>query len=298
MPFEKVLIGGGSGFIGKHISRQLEKKGTHVTIISRSNPSGKPNVITWKQIEQQGIPPCDGIIQVTGANIMERRWTEERKRELLDSRVGLTRLLVNSLWNSKHLPKSVVCGSAVGYYPMDNGEYDESYSGKPGGGFAGYLVSEWEKSTEPLKKLPIKTATVRTALSLGTDGGAFPQLLQMFKWGLGGKVASGEQYMPWIHVEDIAGIFIHALENNNVNGVLNGVAPQVVTNKEFTKTLGKVLHRWTPFTVPKFAIDMMLQERADLVTKGHKIIPNATLQSGYQYQYDNLERALRQLLGK
>jgi len=137
MLIERIIIGGGSGFIGSHISRKLLSLGVRVTSISRSNPKNLSNVMTWNQVSKQGLPPCDAVIQVTGANIMEKRWTENRKKELIESRIGLTKILVEAILaqNQRDQPKSFVCGSAVGYYPLDNKEYDESYSGMPGGNY-------------------------------------------------------------------------------------------------------------------------------------------------------------------
>eukprot|EP01112_Ceratiomyxa_fruticulosa_P007840 TRINITY_DN2040_c0_g1_i6.p1 TRINITY_DN2040_c0_g1~~TRINITY_DN2040_c0_g1_i6.p1 ORF type:complete len:326 (-),score=72.69 TRINITY_DN2040_c0_g1_i6:52-1029(-) len=294
MSGRKVLIGGGSGFIGSALGETLKRKGFEVLNISRSAGSGK---ITWSEIKERGIPSdVHAVVSLSGANIMEKKWTEERKKELLDSRITPTKILADAISNSKEPPKTFVTTSAVGIYPSDPSlTFDETYPAleKPAENFAIEICQQWEKAGELPNNISskVRTVCVRSGFVLG-DGGALAQMIPPFKFGLGGPLGSGQQWFRWITLRDIAGIFAHAVEND-VNGVLNGVSPGIVTNEEFSKGLGQVLHRPVFLSVPKFALNMIFQERAFLVTEGSKILPKRTIESGYQFKDTNIVDALK-----
>jgi len=209
-----VLVGGGSGFIGTALCSSLKNKGYQVTLISRQE--GK-NQISWNQVKKAGLPSdprFDAIIQLSGANIMQYAWTSRRKNELLESRVGTTRILVDAIQRiqDKHkLPNVFICGSAVGYYPTNTKEeFTEEYSGNPAQSFPGYLCEQWEKCSSYLKH--VRKVIVRHGIVLGPNGGSLKDILPLFRLGLGGKIGNGNQYWPWVHIDDSVGIMEHAIE--------------------------------------------------------------------------------------
>jgi hypothetical protein len=290
----KVLIGGGTGFIGKHVSGILRNRGHQVTVLSRTSGPGR---LTWRDLEKTDIGEFNATIQLSGAPILEKPWTEDRKKELLASRVDLTKLLVSKLENSDK-PHTFVQGSAIGFYPTTKtAQFDESYSGPPPNNFAGELVSKLEAASEPLtKNNNIRRVLVRTGIVLGRDGGAFSQLLLPLGLAYAGKMGSGNQYYPWIHIEDIAHLFAYCVEHN-VTGVVNGVAPHAVTNGEFASILGKVSGKFT-VPAPEFVVKTMFKERAFMILEGSKILPTRTLESGFKFEYPTLESAIKEITHK
>jgi len=287
------------GFIGNHLRQKLINSGHEVTVISRTSGPGR---ITWNEVNQKGLPPSDAVIQLSGSSIIDKTWTESRKKELLESRVETTKQLVRAISSSSSPPKVLVSGSAIGYYPTSVEEkltFDENYEGESAKNFSGFLVSEWEKAIFDGKgKDSLRRVAIRTGIVLGKDGGALKSMLLPFKLGLGGKMGSGKQYWPWIHIDDITGIFQHAMEKEDVEGILNGTSPHYVTNEEFTKILAKVLHRPAIIPIPQFALQLLFRERAFLLSEGHVIVPNRTLESGYKFKFDRLEDALQNLVEK
>jgi len=294
----RVVVGGGTGFIGNHLCNKLVASGHSVTIISRTPGPGR---VSWNQVNQGELPPCDAIVQLSGENIMQKTWTEARKKELLESRVGTTKILMKAISSLSNPPKIFVSGSAIGYYPTSSSEkltFDEYYEGAPANNFSGQLVSEWEKEVFAGKEQDsLRRVVIRTGIVLG-KGGALEQMLLPFKLGLGGRMGSGKQYWPWIHIDDITGIFQHSLETEKVEGILNGTAPHYVTNEEFAKTLAKVLNRPAIIPMPDLVLKLLFRERAFLLSEGHVIVPQRTLQSGYKFMFDNLEAALGNLVKK
>ncbi|XP_017543346.1 epimerase family protein SDR39U1 isoform X3 [Pygocentrus nattereri] len=249
----RVLIGGGSGFVGRELTRLLKSKGHEVTIISRQPGPGR---ITWADVESGGLPPCEGAVNLAGENIMNplRWWNDSYKKDLFSSRVDTTRALAQAIAASSSPPRSWVLITGVGAV-------------------------------------------------LGRDGGAMKQMLTPFWLGLGGPLGSGRQPFPWIHVSDLAGIILHALETSSSPPstqleVFNGVAPALNTNYEFTKELGRILRRPTLFPVPGFLMDTLLgSERAVILMQGQKVVPKRTLESGFQFRYPDLTSALREIVG-
>lgn len=293
----KILIGGGSGFIGSHLSRRFRNLGHEVSIISRS-PG--PDRITWNQIEKEGIPECDAIVQIPGASVLQKRWTKERKEFLLESREGTTSLLVRELLKgkSKSLPKVFVSGSAISYYPNSlTAEYTEDYSGPPAANFAGELCARWEQASAPLAQLPIRRTVIRLGIVLDKEGGAFPQLLSLFRMGLGGRQGSGKQWWPWIHRADAVELFSFAV-TSDVEGILNGVAPESVTNATMAQTLGRSVHRPAVMHLPSFPFKLAFGESAVMLLEGQKVIPKRTREMGFDFEFPTLESALKDIVAK
>jgi uncharacterized protein (TIGR01777 family) len=271
-------------------------RGYTVTIISRTPGPGR---ITWDDVESKGIPDVDVVIQVPGANIMDKAWTPERKKELLDSRVGTTAKLVKAMEQSAAPPKVFVSGSAVGIYPTSETEEFDETSTKVADNFAGELVRKWEEASQLPPALQDKTrrVVIRTGAVLASKEGMLQKMLTPFKLGLGGPFGSGNQYLPWIHIEDLVSLGEHAINKDNISGVLNGVAPDIVTNAQFAQELGRALHRPAIIPMPAFVIRFMFGERALLLLEGQKVIPKRTIASGFTWEYPTLKSALAEATG-
>ncbi|XP_077983027.1 epimerase family protein SDR39U1-like [Glandiceps talaboti] len=291
----RVLIGGGSGFIGSAIRKLLQRKGHDVVCISRTPGQGK---LTWTELEKNGLPACSAVLSLSGENVLNplKRWNENFQKEIVSSRVDATRKLANAISDTSEKPEVFVTMSGVGYYkPSSTAEYDED---SQGGDFDFFskLSQDWEDVGRLAKD--VRHVVVRTGVVLGKDGGALQQMIWPFWFGVGGKIGSGTQYFPWVHIEDIAGIFVHAVESRNVSGVLNGVAPETITNTQFTKALGSALWRPTILPLPAFAVNMIFgSERGTMLTDGQKVIPKRTLESGFQYQYPDIQSAMKNIVG-
>nr|XP_057937822.1 epimerase family protein SDR39U1 [Doryrhamphus excisus] len=298
----RVVIGGGSGFVGRELMRLLREQGHEVTVISRQAGPGR---ITWAELQSGGLPPCDGAVNLAGENIMNplRWWNESYKKDLFSSRIDTTKALAQAIEASPSPPLSWVLVSGVACYkPSLTAEYTEDSDWTPFD-LLSKLVKEWEASAllpESVTKTT-KQVVIRPGAVLGRDGGAMKQMLLPFWLGLGGTLGSGRQPFPWIHVSDLAGIIAHALQSPADTPlssplVLNGVAPTLNTNYEFTKELGRVLRRPTIFSVPGFAMNALLgSERAVILTQGQKVVPKRTLETGFQYKFPDLTSALQEI---
>ncbi|XP_018413707.1 PREDICTED: epimerase family protein SDR39U1 [Nanorana parkeri] len=298
----RVLIGGGSGFVGQSLSQLLRKKGHKVTIISRKPGEQR---ITWVDVTKKGLPPCDAVVNLAGENVLNplRRWTEQFKQEVIASRIETTRTLSEAIAKSEIPPHSWVLVTGVGYYPpSQTQQYTED---SPGGDadFLSRLVKDWEDVAQlPLVngKSDTQLTKVRSGVVLGRSGGALPTMLWPFRLCLGGTLGSGRQPFPWIHIDDLCRLLCHTIEQEGgVGGVLNAVSPSSVsdTNADFTRALGKALGRPTLLFTPAFAVQLLLgSDRAPMLLEGQKVVPERTLQSGFNFLYPDLDSALAELL--
>ncbi|KAM7400170.1 hypothetical protein PAMA_004731 [Pampus argenteus] len=300
----RVLIGGGSGFVGRELTRLLRDKGHEVTVISRQPGPGK---ITWDELASGGLPPCESAVNLAGENLMNplRWWSKSFKDDLFSSRINTTKALARAITASPSPPHSWVLVSGVAcYQPSLTAQYTEDSEWTPFD-LLSKLVKEWEASAMLPEEVTknTKQVVIRPGAVLGRDGGAMKQMQLPFWLGLGGTLGSGRQPFPWIHVSDLAGIIAHALEPPADTPspspiVLNGVAPALNTNYEFTKELGRVLRRPTVFTVPGFILNAIMgSEVAVILTNGQKVVPKRTLEAGFQYKYPDLTSALKQIVG-
>lgn len=292
-----VLIGGGTGFIGTSLRKQLEVKGHTALLISRTPGRNK---ITWDEVKKNGIPECNAVVNLSGENILNpaKRWTEDFKQTVWKSRVDTTATLAEAIAQSSSPPSVFVGMSGIGYYPASaTVEYTEE-SSVTDQDYLGRLCVEWERAMKTTDNEDgVRRVVVRTAVVLGKKGGAMNQMQWPFYFGVGGIIGSGQQYFPWIHIDDIAGIFLHAIENQTVTGVLNGIAPQPVTNHRFTKALGGAMWRPTVFPLPRFVVRAVFgDERAVMLLEGQKVLPRRTLESGYQFQYHDIDSALKEIV--
>jgi uncharacterized protein (TIGR01777 family) len=278
------MIIGASGFIGRHLSAALRARGDDVGIASLRDPAA-------------AAAACAGstaIVNLAGAPVSER-WTPEHKREIERSRVDLPRAFIDALAELDEKPVQYVSASAIGYYGTSaSATFTES--SPPGQGFLAGVCVDWEAQAQRARELGLRVALVRTGIVLGADGGALAKLLPLFRLGLGGIVASGEQWYSWIHIDDIVGIYLRAL--GGFDGALNATAPNPVRNKDFTAALGSAVHRPAILPAPGFAISLILGEAASIVTEGQRVLPEATLASGYLFKYPEIGAALGAIASK
>jgi len=274
--------GGGSGFIGRSLCKALEKQGYTTKIISRSNKRGQ---LTWTDIERNGIPEeTKAVYNLAGELVLNplKRWNENLKKEIFDSRIETTRLLRDAITTSCIKPEVWISISGVGYYPPSTDQrYDEDSEVECSDIWSN-LTKSWEESANlPEDLTETRHVIIRSGVVIGYKGGALQSMLPPFYLGLGGQIGSGQQWFPWIHLDDLIGIFMHAT-NHPIEGVLNGVSTQQITNKQFTNALGNTLRRPTVIPLPSFAVQLVFgAERATMLLEGQHVTPKRVIQSIY-----------------
>lgn len=294
----KVAVTGSSGLIGSSLVSYLSKKDVTVSSILRENPedneiSWKPEGRDWDSAFSGGI---DGIVHLAGENIASGRWTKVKKEKIRSSRIEGTKRLCEHILKLPNPPSVFVCASAVGYYGNRGMEFLNEGSSR-GSGFLPDVCLGWEEAAESVSKAGIRVVNVRFGVVLSKDGGALAKMLTPFKMGMGGKIGSGTQYMSWIAIDDVTGAIYHTLVTDSLKGPVNVTAPNPVTNKEFTNTLGTVLNRPAIMPMPAFAARLAFGEMAnDLLLASTKVAPKKLSDSGYQFQYPELENALKHIL--
>jgi hypothetical protein len=286
----KVLLTGGTGFIGGRLRARLEGAGHHVTVVSRG-PSGD---VTWEPgAIRTAVQASDAVLHLAGENVFARRWNARQKQTLRASRIDTTRLLAEAV--ADYAPRVFITASAIGYYGT-NAERRFVASDGPGDDFLARLCVDWETARQPAIDAGVRTATVRIGVVQGRGDGALQKMLLPFKLGLGGPVGHGRQWVSWIHMEDLLAMLVWLLENENTAGAYNGTAPTPVTNRELTTTLGRVLHRPAIAPLPGFVLRLILGEVAALVIGGQHVTPNRAVTEGFSFRFPTLEPALRDLL--
>ncbi|WP_436514812.1 TIGR01777 family oxidoreductase [Ekhidna sp. To15] len=295
-----VLITGGTGLVGRELSQRLTSNGYKVTHLSRNPTQKHYQTFYWDikkgEIDDEAIRSADAIIHLAGAGVSDKRWTEDWKKEIYNSRIDSTRLLKNKVAELNPGLKHFISASAIGYYGWDSGEKLVDESSPKGTGFLADVVEDWENEVDKFSELKIKVSKVRIGIVLSEKGGALVELMKPIKYGVGAPLASGDQYMSWIHIQDLCGIFSHTLENSN-EGTFNGVAPNPHTNKEFTKQVASVLKKplWLP-NVPKFALRLIVGEMADILVGGNRVASKKVEDTGFNFQFATLDEALQDLL--
>jgi uncharacterized protein (TIGR01777 family) len=293
-----IVIAGGTGFLGQKLARRLEAEG-HRTITLTRNPSGRDNQIAWKPDGHAGALPrhlegADAIVNLAGEGIADKRWTAARKEALRRSRILSTRTLVLAIAGTAKPPKVFISASAIGYYGP-RGDEPVTESAPPGGDFLARLCVDWEQEARLAESPVTRLAIIRTGLPLDRNGGALKRMLLPFKLGLGATIGSGDQYMPWIHIDDWTAMVSWLIQNDRAIGAFNGTAPEPVTNRTFTHTLGRVLHRPAVFHAPAFAVRAALGELASALVHGQRVLPAAAEKIGFRFTYRTLEPALESL---
>jgi uncharacterized protein (TIGR01777 family) len=295
----KVTVTGATGLIGSRLVGRLLERGDEVTVLSREpeearSALGDVDAVAW---EPTGGPaPAgalagrDGVVHLAGENVAQR-WSDVAKERILVSRELGTRELVAGLRAADPRPGTLVSASAAGYYgPRGDERLDET--AEPGSDFLAEVVQAWEAEAKAAEELGLRVVRVRTGVVLDRSGGALAKMLPPFRAGIGGPVAGGRQYLPWIHLDDLVGIYLAALDGDDWSGPVNASAPEPVPNKEFSKALGRALHRPAFLPVPAFALRVLYGEMADIVTTGQRAIPTRALELGYAFRHPDLDEAL------
>lgn len=298
---QKIIITGGTGLVGKRLSTLLEEKGYEVNILCR-DPK-KPNEFKWNTkenyIDEKVFENATAIIHLAGAGVADKRWTDDRKKEIIESRTKSTQLIHSYLAKTNHQVKSFISASAVGYYG-DRGNEILTEGSSNGTGYLAEVCRLWEKEVEKISTLNIAVSKIRIGIVLSKDGGALPKLDLPIKFGIGAYIGSGKQYVPWIHIDDLCHIFIHLLEHSNLTGtVYNGCAPDIKTNKQMSQTIAHVLHRpFIPFPAPEFVLNIALGEMASMLLMSNNCTSQKIISTGFSFQYPTLEMALKNIYNK
>ncbi len=300
----KVLVTGASGFIGAAVCDALLVRGDTVVGLTRdpSRARGSNPSVTWHRWEPtlerpptEAFEGVDGVIHLLGEKI-DQRWTDEAKERIMESRRTGTHNLVGAIAGLQRKPKVLVSQAAIGFYG-DRGEAIVDESAEPGEGFDAEVVREWEKAAREVEGTGVRLVVVRTGHVLDPRGGFLKQLLTPFKLGVGGPLAGGEQYVSWVHIDDEVGILLWALDNEKVSGVVNSTAPNPVTNRVFSKALGRALGRPSSLPVPGVTLDLMYgREFGKVLRGGQRVLPRRALDLGYEFRHPELDEALRDLL--
>ena len=294
---KKVLITGGTGLIGKRLSFLLASRGYEVRILSRSN-SLKNNYKTflWNVTEQyindSAFEGLNHIIHLAGAGIADKRWSEKRKKEIIDSRVASTNLLYNTVKRLEIPLSSFISASATGFYGAVTSETIFKEIDKPAKDFLGKVCSLWERSIFQFKEIKIRTVALRTGIVLSKDGGALKKMKTPVITALG----NGKQYMPWIHIDDLCELYIKAIEDEQFKGAFNAVSSEHISNLSFSKKISKIFnHPFLAIGAPSFILQIVFGEMSTIILNGSRISANKIKQAGFKFKFENLEKALKNL---
>jgi uncharacterized protein (TIGR01777 family) len=300
----KVAVTGATGLVGSRLVSRLIDRGDAVTVLSRDpdrarSALGEVDVADWDPTGTAaptgGLAGRDGVVHLAGEPVAQR-WSDMAKERIWTSREDGTRCLVAGLREAEPRPRVLVSASGVGYYgPRGDERLDES--AEPGDDFLAEVTQVWEAEAAAAEELGLRVVLVRTGVVLDRAGGALAKMLPPFRAGIGGPVAGGRQYLPWIHLDDLVGIYLSALDGADWSGPVNASAPEPVTNKEFSKALGRALHRPAFAPVPAFALRALYGEMAEIVTTGQRAIPKRATELGYAFLHPDLDEALAAALG-
>jgi uncharacterized protein (TIGR01777 family) len=302
----KVTLTGATGPIGMRLIDVLRRRGDDVTVLTRNPAKAREalagvEAVGWDPMSgpapAEALTGRDGVVHLAGETVAQR-WTDETRKRIHSSRETGTRNLVAGLRGlaQDERPGVLASSSAVGYYGKHGDELvDESFG--PGDDFLARVCVAWEREAQAAAELGLRVVNVRTGVVLSPDGGALEKMLPFFKLGVGGPVAGGDQWMPWIHVDDVVGLYVAALDRDSWSGAVNGSAPEPVTNKELSRRLGKALHRPAFAPVPGFAVRLLYGDMAEIVTEGQRAVPKRPLELGYAFRHADLDAALADAVG-
>lgn len=309
MKKKNVLITGGTGFIGNALCKLLLDKGYAVTILSRSKnkTSANPDLkyacwdIKNKYIDSHAISEADYIIHLAGAGVVDKKWTTAYKKEIQESRIKSSELIIQSLQSINHNVKAIISSSAIGWYGPDktaNHQFTETDPADDN--FLGETSRLWEASVEPASQLGIRVCKLRTGIVLSKNGGALAEFMKPVRLGVAAMLGSGTQVFSWIHIEDLCRIFIHAIENENISGSYNAVSPDPVNQKKLMLELARIMKGsfFIPFHVPKFLLKLMMGERSIEVLKSTTVNCDKIRNTGFTFLFPSIEAALKNLFGK
>lgn len=292
---QRILITGGSGLVGHQITELLEKKGYEVAWLSRS-AQGKKTFL-WNvekgQIDPGAIEWADAVIHLAGTGVAEKRWTTERKKLILESRTASTQLLFSAIESAKKKPNVFISASAVGYYGFNTGTTLLDENSVAGTDFLAQVVIAWENEVRKMESLQVRTVILRIGIVLDAEGGA---LGEMLKPPVAAPLGSGDQWMSWIHVEDLARMFVFALEKTTLQGVFNAVGPNPATNQQLTKEAAMAKRKpYVGIGVPGFALKLVLGEMAAMVLGGNRVSSQKIQKAGFEFEFPELKGALRDI---
>ncbi len=299
----RLAVTGGTGFIGGALCQALLRDGHEVLLLTRAPskllaaPAERMRVVPWQPGIDSGwmaqLDGVDGLINLAGESIAARRWTATQQRRILHSRLEVTTALVDAIGRMRGRPAVLISASAVGYYgPRGDEVLDES--APSGAGFLAEVCRQWEQAAARAETLGVSVVRLRLGLVLAKDGGALAKMTPPFRWGVGGPLGSGRQWMSWVHRDDVIGVLRWALAHPELAGAVNATAPSPATMRDFARTLGRVLHRPALLPAPAFALRLLLGAMAsELLLSGQRVIPVAAQRAGYVFVYPSLEDALR-----
>lgn len=298
----RVLVAGGTGAVGRQLCAYLADQNFEVSILSRrKNENSLYKTYLWDYkhslIDNKALENCDYVVHLAGAGIADSRWTPQRKREILESRIKTTILIHKALSRMNHKVKAVVSASAVGYYGQINSDKTFVENDPPGSDFVAEVCKKWEEENRKFEEIGIRSVQLRIGIVLMKKGGALEKMVQPFKYNLGAVLASGKQIIPWIHVEDLIRIIYQGIQLTQMQGPYNACSPYPVTNSTFSKLLAKTMKKtiWLP-NIPAFALKIILGNRAVLLTKGSRVSAEKIIDTGFKFNQPELEPALRNLL--
>ena len=297
----RITLTGATGSIGSPLVRRLLAGGHSLRLLGRRKPGGLPPPVEftlWPSLQEEAptdaLRDADAVVHLAGEPVAQR-WTPEVKQRIRRSRVDGTLNLIRALTNLTRRPSVFVCASAIGIYGS-RGDEILTESSAAGSGFLAETVVEWEQTADLAAALGLRAVKIRTGIVLEKNGGALQKMLPPFRLGVGGPVGSGRQWMSWIHIDDIVGLYVFALENASLRGTVNGTAPNPVTNADFTRALGSALRRPAILPVPAFAVKLMFGEMGEIVLGSQRVLPNVAENAGYQFQYPTLAPAFANVL--
>lgn len=295
------VMTGATGLVGVSLVNRLVARGDTVTVLSR-DPSRvnlpARRVVRWdaaSPLPEGALDGADAVVHLAGESVADGRWTAARRRRMVDSRVQSGSALVDAIGRAGTKPRVLVSASAVGIYGDRGAEVLDEES-TPGRGFLADVCMAWERSVEAVEPHGVRRVSVRLGVVLARGGGALAKMLPVFRAGLGGKLGSGQQWFPWIHLDDAVGILLHALDDGRARGALNAVSPGPVTNEEFTRALGHALHRPALFTVPRAALALAMGEMGSVLLDSQRVMPKRALEQGFAFRHPGLDEALRSLV--
>lgn len=298
----KVLITGGTGLIGRNLCRRLQEKGYETAILSRTNKAGTAiPAYHWdyktNTIDNEAIDTADFIIHLAGANIGEKRWTTERKQQILDSRVKSGELILNKIIERNKKIKAFITASAVGYYGSITSDKIFTEEDNHFNDFIGNVCNLWEQSADRFQSEGIRTVKLRTGIVLTKKGGALAKMIMPVKFGIAVSPGNGKQYLPWIHINDLCDIYIRAIEDSKMKGTYNAVAPEHLLYKDFIKQLTIVLKRpFIKINIPSFIIKIIFGKVSEMLLNGSRVSSDKLIKAGYNFKFPIIENALSDLL--
>ncbi|MEQ9299275.1 MAG: TIGR01777 family oxidoreductase [Cyclobacteriaceae bacterium] len=297
----KILITGGTGLVGARLKELWLAQNKDVALLSRSQTDLSKGRYNWdikaQTIDQRALEELQGVVHLAGAGVADGRWTDARKKAILDSRIQSTNLLYDQLKGLKQRPKVFVSASAIGIYGYDTGDTLMTEESPAGDDFLADVVKQWEAAVDRIKELGIRVVKLRIGIVLAEDGGALPKMVQPIRLWAGAPLGSGQQYMSWIHIDDLCQMMLWSLAQDKVEGTYNAVGPNPATNAELTKSAAQVLSKplFLP-NVPGFVIKLMFGEMGNIVLGGNNVSNQKMATSGFKYQFEELESALKDLL--